>query len=107
MAWLLLGLAIVAEVVGTLSLKASDGFSKLWPSVLVVVGYATAFALLGLALRSLQVGVSYAIWSGLGTVGAAVGGLLLFGEKLPVLVIAGIGVVVAGVVMITLGEAAH
>lgn len=107
MAWVLLGLAIAAEVVGTLSLKASDGFSRLWPSVLVVVGYAAAFALLGLALRSLQVGVSYAIWSGLGTVGAAVGGLLLFGERLPLLVIAGVGVVVAGVVMITLGEAAH
>ncbi len=107
MAWILLGLAITAEVVGTLSLKASEGFSRLVPSVFVVVGYATAFALLALALRTLQVGVTYAIWSGLGTVGAAVGGLVLFGEKLPVLVIAGIAVVVIGVVMITLGEAAH
>jgi small multidrug resistance pump len=107
MAWLLLGLAIAAEVLGTLSLKASDGFSRLWPSVLVVAGYAAAFALLGVALRTLQVGVSYAIWSGLGTVGAAVGGLLIFGEKVPLLVMAGMAVVVIGVAMVTLGEAAH
>ena len=83
MAWLLLGLAIVAEVAGTLSLKASLGFTKLVPSVGVVLGYAVAFAMLGLALRTIPVGVSYAVWSGLGTVGAAVGALVIFGESLP------------------------
>ena len=83
MAWLLLGLAIVAEVAGTLSLKASLGFTKLVPSVGVVLGYAVAFAMLGLALRTIPVGVSYAVWSGLGTGGAAVGALVIFGESLP------------------------
>ncbi len=107
MAWLLLGLAIVAEVAGTLSLKASLGFTKLVPSVGVVLGYAVAFALLGLALRTIPVGVSYAVWSGLGTVGAAVGALVIFGESLPWQAIAGIAVVVVGVLMITLAEVGH
>lgn len=107
MAWMFLALAIGAEVSGTLALKASDGFTRPMPSILVVAGYATAFALLALALRTLPVGVSYAIWSGLGTVGAAVGGLLLFGEELPTLVILGIAIVIVGVAMITLGEVAN
>lgn len=105
MAWVLLGLAIAAEVTGTLALKASDGFSRFGPSALVVLGYASAFVLLGLAIRTVPVGVSYAVWSGLGTVGAAVGGLVLFGERLPGLALAGIAVVVAGVAMVTLAEA--
>ena len=66
-------LAIAAEVVGTLSLKASDGFSRLWPSVAVVVGYGLAFTLLAFALKTLYVGPAYALWAGLGTVGAALG----------------------------------
>lgn len=104
MAWLLLVLAIVAEVFGTLSLKASDGFSRLWPSVAVVVGYVTAFTLLAFALRTLDVGPAYALWAGVGTVGAAIGGWLIFSESLSVLTIIGITTVVVGVVAITLGE---
>jgi small multidrug resistance pump len=104
MAWVLLLCAIVAEVVGTLSLKASDGFSRLWPSVAVVVGYGVAFALLAFALKTLDVGPAYALWAGLGTVGAAIGGWLVFSERLSILTVAGIVVVVIGVVAITLGE---
>jgi small multidrug resistance pump len=105
--WLFLALAIGAEVTATLSLKASEGFSKLGPSIVVVVGYVTAFVLLGLTIRELPIGLAYALWAGLGTVGATVGGLVFFGERLPSLVIAGIAVVVVGVVMITLGRATH
>ena len=104
MAWVLLVLAIGAEVVGTLSLKASDGFSRLWPSVAVVVGYGLAFTLLAFALKTLDVGPAYALWAGLGTVGAAVGGWLIFSERLSVLTLAGIVIVVIGVVAITMGE---
>ena len=104
MAWVLLVLAIAAEVVGTLSLKASDGFSRLWPSVAVVVGYGLAFTLLAFALKTLDVGPAYALWAGLGTVGAAVGGWLVFSERMSLLTVAGIVIVIIGVVAITLGE---
>lgn len=104
MAWVLLVLAIAAEVVGTLSLKASDGFSRLWPSVAVVVGYGVAFTLLAFALKTLDVGPAYAMWAGLGTVGAAIGGWLIFSERLSLLTVSGIVIVVIGVVAITLGE---
>ncbi len=104
MAWVLLVLAIAAEVVGTLSLKASDGFSRLWPSVAVVVGYGLAFTLLAFALKTLDVGPAYALWAGLGTVGAAIGGWLIFSERLSLLTLSGIVIVVIGVVAITLGE---
>ena len=103
MAWVLLVLAIGAEVVGTLSLKASDGFSRLWPSVAVVVGYGLAFTLLAFALKTLDVGPAYALWAGLGTVGAAVGGWLIFSERLSLLTVSGIVIVVIGVVAIKLG----
>ncbi len=104
MAWVLLVLAIAAEVVGTLSLKASDGFSRLWPSVAVVVGYGLAFTLLAFALKTLDVGPAYALWAGLGTVGAALGGWLVFSERMSMLTVAGIVIVIIGVVAITLGE---
>jgi len=104
-AWLLLVLAIAAEVCGTLSLKASEGFSRLWPSLGVVAGYAVAFTLLSFALKTLDVGPAYALWAGLGTVGAALGGWLVFSERLSALTLVGIVVVVVGVVAITMGEA--
>jgi small multidrug resistance pump len=104
MAWVLLVLAIAAEVVGTLSLKASDGFSRLWPSVAVVVGYGLAFTLLAFALKTLDVGPAYALWAGLGTVGAAIGGWLIFSERMNLLTISVIAIVIIGVVAITLGE---
>lgn len=107
MAWVLLSIAIFAEIVGTLSLKASDGLSKLWPSLGVLVGYATAFALMAMSLKKLDVGVTYAIWSGVGIVGAAIGGLIFFDQQLSKMTILGMAIIIAGVVVMNLGGAAH
>ncbi|GAA3586623.1 MULTISPECIES: SMR family transporter [Marinobacter] len=97
--WVLLIAAIGAEVVATSALKASDGFSRLWPSVLVVVGYGLAFYLLALTLRSIPVGVAYAIWSGVGVVAIALIGWLVFGQKLDAPAVIGMGLIVAGVLV--------
>ncbi|WP_433609746.1 DMT family transporter [Prescottella agglutinans] len=103
----LLAGAIACEIVATLSLKAADGFSRLLPSVIVVIGYATAFALLGFALqRGLDVGVGYAIWSAVGTTAVAILGVLLFRESLSFMAIGGIALIIAGVVLIELGNGA-
>ncbi|WP_138440871.1 DMT family transporter [Marinobacter alexandrii] len=95
--WVFLALAIVAEVVATSSLKASDGFARLAPSVIVVVGYGVAFYLLSLALRSIPVGTAYAIWAGLGIVLVAAAGWLLFDQKLDVWGVVGMALIVSGV----------
>ena len=100
--WLTLGTAIVAEVIATSALQASEGFSRLMPSLIVVVGYGLAFWLLALTLRSLPVGVAYAVWSGLGTVLIAVVGWLVFGQRLDAWAIAGMTLIVAGVLMMNL-----
>jgi small multidrug resistance pump len=105
MPWVLVGLAIVAEVTGTLSMRASDGFTRLWPSLLVVVGYGIAFILLAQSLKSLGVGPVYAIWAGLGTVGAAIGGYLLFSERLTPLTLIGMAIVILGVTVMSFGGA--
>ena len=107
MAWILLSIAIVAEVFGTLSLKASDGLSKLWPSLGVLVGYATAFTLMAMSLKKLDVGITYAIWSGVGIIGAAVGGLVFFDQQLSRITILGMAIIIVGVVVMNLGGAAH
>lgn len=106
MAWILLLAAIASEVTGTLALRASQGFTRLLPSLVVVVGYALAFVLLAQSLRQLKVGPAYAIWSGLGTVGAGVGGMLLFSERLTGWTVAGMVLVVLGVVLISFGGGA-
>ena len=108
MAWILLGLAIAAEVAGTLALKASKGFSLLVPSLVVVAGYGIAFVLLAQALETIGVGPAYATWSGLGTVGAAVGAAVVFGERLTVWTAVGIALVIAGVLVMNLfGDVSH
>lgn len=108
MVWMVLGAAIVAEVTATLALRGSDGLTRLWPSALVVAGYSLAFFLLAQALKSLGVGTAYAMWSGLGTVGAAIGGWALFGERLTITAIAGMALVVAGVTVMNLpGRMTH
>ena len=81
MPWLLLILAVVCEVFGTLSLKLSNGFSVLWPSIAVVAGYGLSFVLLARVLKSMEVGIAYAAWSGLGTALVAIAGVLIFGES--------------------------
>ncbi len=107
MAWVFLAIAIVAEVVGTLLLKASDGFSKLWPSIGVVIGYGTAFTLLALALKKIDVGLTYAVWSGVGIVGAAVGGWVFFGQSLSKMTLLGMAIIIIGVVVMNLGGTSH
>lgn len=106
-AWLLLAGAIVAEVVGTTALKASEGFTRLGPSAIVVLGYVLAFYLLSLTLRSIPVGVAYAIWSGLGTVLIALAGWWLFGQRLDSPALIGMALIVAGVLVMNLGGGAH
>ncbi|MBE0592387.1 MAG: multidrug efflux SMR transporter [Gemmatimonadales bacterium] len=100
--WGLLCVAIVAEVVATSALKASDGFSNWLPSVIVVVGYAIAFYFLSLTLRTIPVGVAYAIWSGLGVVLITAAGWIVFGQKLDLPALAGMGLIVAGVLVMNL-----
>jgi quaternary ammonium compound-resistance protein SugE len=97
MAWILLGLAGVAEIGWVLGLKYSDGFSKLWWSVFTVGALAASMVLLGLAVRTLPIGTAYAVWTGIGAVGAAIAGLMLFGESANFVRLACIGLIVAGV----------
>jgi len=106
---LVLFLAIASEVVGTAALKASEGFVRLGPTMLVVVGYGLTFYLLGLALKQIPLGVAYAIWSGLGTAGAVLAGVLLWRESLNLAGVVGIALIVAGVVVLNLfpGTSAH
>ncbi len=101
--------AIISEVIATSSLKASDGFKNLAPSVVVVLGYASAFYFLGLTLREVPLGVAYAIWSGVGTALLVVVGAVVFKQQLSPAVIGGICLIILGVVLVNLGNqtAAH
>ncbi|MEU5993390.1 multidrug efflux SMR transporter [Spirillospora sp. NPDC047418] len=107
MPFVLLGFAIAFEVTATLAMRASEGFTKLWPSLIVVAGYLISFVFMAKALTSLNVGPVYAIWSALGTIGAFAGGVLLFGEQLRPATIAGAVIIVAGVVVMNLGGGVH
>jgi small multidrug resistance pump len=106
---LILVLAILSEVVGTVALKASEGFARLGPNVLVVVGYGLSFYFLSLALKQIPLGVAYAIWSGLGTAGAVVAGILLWRESLTLAGVVGIVLIIAGVILLNVfsGVSAH
>jgi small multidrug resistance pump len=107
MAFFLLAAAIVAEVLGTTALKVSNGFTRLWPSVATVVGYAISFVLLAQVLKSMAVGTAYAIWSALGTALIVVIGVLFFGESLGPVKVVGIVLVIVGVVLLNLTTTAH
>ncbi|HZW21395.1 DMT family transporter [Noviherbaspirillum sp.] len=98
--WLFLGAAILAEVIATSALKASDGFSRLGPSALVVAGYGIAFYLLSLTLRTIPVGIAYAVWSGVGIVLISAIGWFRFGQSLDMPAVIGIALIVAGVVVL-------
>lgn len=100
MNWLILAVAIIAEVIATSALKASDGFSRLIPSLLVVLGYAVAFYCLSLTLKVIPVGITYAIWSGVGVVLVSLAGWLIFGQRLDLASILGISLIVAGVIVL-------
>lgn len=96
--WVLLTIAIVAEVIATSSLKLSDGFTRLWPSVVVVAGYGVSFYFLSVTMRSIPIGVIYAIWSGLGVVLVTLVGWLVFKQHLDLPALIGIALIVAGVI---------
>lgn len=109
MKYLFLFIAIVSEVIATSALKASDQFSRFWPSVLVVVGYASAFYFLSLTLKVLNMGIAYAIWSGIGIVLISIAGVVIYKQKLDTPAILGMALIVAGVLVINLfsKSAAH
>lgn len=99
-AYLFLLVAIVAEVVATTLLKKSDGFTRLWPSVASTIGYVVTFYFLSLSLRTLNIGVAYGIWCGLGIVFISLLAYLFYGEKLDAAAIIGLAFVVIGLVII-------
>ncbi|NHQ86290.1 QacE family quaternary ammonium compound efflux SMR transporter [Iodobacter sp. HSC-16F04] len=101
-AYILLAVAIVAEVVATSALKATEGFSRLLPSMVVVAGYGVAFWMLSLVLKSVPVGMAYAIWSGMGIVLVTVVAMLLYGQKPDWPAIIGLSLIVSGVVVLQL-----
>lgn len=103
MAYLLLLLAIAAEVAGTSLIKFTDGFTRLWPTVATLGCYGVAFLFLAQAVRIVPVSVAYAMWSGLGTAAIAAIGAAFLGEPLTVARVLGIGLIVAGVVVLNLG----
>ncbi len=107
--YVLLGGAIALEVVGTTFMKTSEGFTRLWPSVAAVVSYAVCFYLLSQTLKEIPTGIAYAIWSGCGIVLISLIAWLLHGQKLDLAAIAGIGLIVAGVIVLNLfsKSAAH
>lgn len=98
MAWLYLVLAGLSEIGWAVGLKYTQGFTRLVPSVLTVASMIVSLVLLGLALRSLPLGTAYAIWTGIGTVGTAVFGIMVFGESAAALRLACIALIVAGIV---------
>lgn len=100
--YLWLAIAIVSEVIGTSALKASEGFSRLVPSLVTAVAFACAFYCLSLTLRTIPVGIAYAIWSGIGIVLISLIALVLFGQKLDAPALLGMALIVAGVLVINL-----
>ena len=104
MAWVVLFIAGLFETIWALALKESDGFSKLGPTLVFLVGLIVSMVLLALALRDLPVGTGYAVWTGIGAVGAAVAGMILFGESAALNRIVPIGLVAVGIVWLALAE---
>ena len=101
-AWLFLAIAIIGEVVATSALKSIEGFTRLGPSVVVVVGYGIAFYLLSLVIKSIPVGIAYAVWSGLGIVLVAAIAWVVHDQKLDLWAFVGIGLIVLGVAVLNL-----
>lgn len=102
MAWIFLGIAIIAEIIATSALKLSYGFTRVVPSLISATGYVVAFYFLALTLRTMPVGVAYAVWSGVGIVALAFIGALWFNQKLDMAGMVGIGLIVAGTLVLNL-----
>ena len=105
MAWLALVIAGLLEVGWAVGLKYTDGFTRLWPTVATGVALVGSMALLGLAIRTLPLGTAYAVWTGIGTVGTAILGIVLFREPATAMRLACIGLIVAGIVGLKLAPA--
>lgn len=100
MGYLYLGIAIICEVIGTSALQASNGFTKIVPSIVVVIGYGFAFYLLGVSLKFMPVGIAYAIWAGLGIVLIAIIGAIAFKQIPDLPAVIGMGLIILGVLVI-------
>ncbi|OAI16462.1 multidrug transporter [Methylomonas lenta] len=104
MNWLYLAIAIMSEVFATSALKAAEGFTRFWPSLLVVIGYASAFYFLSLTLRTIPLGIAYAIWSGVGVVLVSIVGWFIYHQSLSTGALVGIALIVSGVVVLNLSS---
>lgn len=102
MIYLYLAVAIISEVIATMALKYSDGFTRVVPSIIVLIGYSCAFFFLSIVLRQLPVGITYAIWAGLGIVLTTLASNLLLNQKLDAAAFAGMGLIITGVCIINL-----
>jgi quaternary ammonium compound-resistance protein SugE len=104
MAWIILVCAGLLEIVWPLALKQADGFTRLWPSLLGITASAASLFLLAAALRSLPVATAYAVWVGIGVLGIAVAGILVFGEKASLLRLTFLGLILVGVIGLRMVE---
>lgn len=100
--YLFLGIAILAEVIGTTALKASNEFTRLVPSLIVIAGYGTAFYFMSLVIRTLPLGVTYAIWSGMGIVLITLAGMVIYKQVPDLAAIVGMALIISGVAVIHL-----
>ena len=100
MKWVYLGIAIVSEVAASSALRASDGFTRVWPTLALIVGYSVSFYFLSLTLRTIPMGIAYAVWSGVGILLICLVGWLLFGQKLDLPAIIGLTFIIAGVAIL-------
>ena len=101
-AWSLLLLAIAAEVIGTSCLKLSDGFSRLWPSVVVLLAYSTSMLLLSRVVQTIPLGITYALWSGIGIVAIVLVGVIVYRQVPTPAQLSGMALITAGVVMVNI-----
>ena len=100
--WVYLGIAILSEVLATASLKSTEGFTKLWPSMAVLVGYSAAFYFLSLTLEDIPIGVAYAVWSGVGVATITIVSVVFMDQKIDLAGVLGIGLIVIGVIVLRL-----
>lgn len=100
MKWVYLGIAIVSEVAASSALRASDGFTRVWPTLALIVGYGVSFYFLSLTLRTIPMGIAYAVWSGVGILLICIVGWLMFGQKLDLPAMIGLAFIVTGVVIL-------
>ena len=98
--WLYLSLAIFSEVLATSCLKSSEGFTKLWPSIIVLIGYMLAFYFLSLTLETIPIGIAYAIWSGVGVASITLVSVVAFDQKIDLSAVIGISLIIIGVIVL-------